>query len=390
MNCSWRWMGIAALWLGLSNTAMAGNIALKYLGQMGIPTGTTVLSTTLGGLSGIDYDPSSNTYYAISDDRSQNGPARFYNLSLNYDRTGFHGVNFNSVQTMKRFSSEGGGTFPTLQVDPEAIRFDPATNTLLWTSEGERQGSTLLNPFVREMDLSGNALREFTVPSKFFPTTSGATGIRRNLAFESLTLSSDGQTVYTANENSLFQDGAISSLSVSGKARILSFNKPTGAPGAEYVYAIDRIPQAPVGGTAADNGLVELLATGPGTFLAMERAFAQGVGNNIRIYEISLAGATDVSGIAALTGAETPVSKTLLLDLGTLGIPQDNIEGLTFGHRLDNGNRSLVLVSDNNFSTTQFNQFVAFEIVPEPSTIMLSILGMLSLPWLRRSRDIRK
>ena len=47
--------------------------------------------------------------------------------------------------------------------------------------------------------------------------------------------------------------------------------------------------------------------------------------------------------------------KRLLLDLDDLGIPLDNVEGMTFGPR-----RSLVLVSDNNFAAAQFTQFLVF------------------------------
>jgi hypothetical protein len=42
-----------------------------------------------------------------------------------------------------------------------------------------------------------------------------------------------------------------------------------------------------------------------------------------------------------------------------LGIPIDNIEGMTFGPTLDDGRRTLVIVSDDNFSqfSEQFTQF---------------------------------
>jgi glycerophosphoryl diester phosphodiesterase len=72
----------------------------------------------------------------------------------------------------------------------------------------------------------------------------------------------------------------------------------------------------------------------------------------------------------------------LVLDLTTLDIPIDNIEGITFGSTLRNGKRSLILVSDNNFLVTQFTQFLAFEVqsVPEPSaTVGLLLLGVAGL-----------
>ena len=88
----------------------------------------------------------------------------------------------------------------------------------------------------------------------------------------------------------------------------------------------------------------------------MERSFsvgAPGTGNTIKLYEVALPGADDVNGfdsLATLLGRIQPVEKTLLLDLDVLGIPLDNVEGMTFGPSLPDGRRSLVLVSDNNFS----------------------------------------
>ena len=86
--------------------------------------------------------------------------------------------------------------------------------------------------------------------------------------------------------------------------------------------------------------------------IGMERSFSVGVpgtGNSIKLYKISLPGSHGRF-----------VSKTLLLDLESLGIPLDNVEGMTFGPRLPDGRQSIVLVSDNNFAPSQFTQFLLF------------------------------
>ena len=140
-----------------------------------------------------------------------------------------------------------------------------------------------------------------------------------------------------------------------------------------------------------------MLDIGHGQHLAVERSFVTGLvtpfsttGNSIQIYLIDTAGATDVSGFASLAGQSyTPVTKTLLFDLDSLKIPLDNIEGITFGPTLENGRRSLILVSDNNFSPTQFTQFLAFEVagVPEAATWAMLIAGFgLTGATLRRRR----
>jgi len=100
--------------------------------------------------------------------------------------------------------------------------------------------------------------------------------------------------------------------------------------------------------------------------LSMERSFsvgAPGTGNTIKLYSVAFPGADDVTGVDSLAGRlgdVRPVQKTLLLDLRTLGIPLDNVEGMTIGPDLPDGRRSLVLVSDNNFAASQFTQFLLF------------------------------
>ena len=56
--------------------------ALTLLGEVRIPSGGTVLGTPFGGLSGLTYNPGDGTYTAISDDRSQRAPARFYHVAI--------------------------------------------------------------------------------------------------------------------------------------------------------------------------------------------------------------------------------------------------------------------------------------------------------------------
>ena len=101
----------------------------------------------------------------------------------------------------------------------------------------------------------------------------------------------------------------------------------------------------------------------------MERSFSVGgvlgggTGNVVVINEISTDGATDTLGVDALYAdgapiALTPVSQRQVFAFDDLGIPIDNVEGMTFGPRLPDGRRSLVIVSDNNFNAGQFTQFI--------------------------------
>jgi len=116
----------------------------------------------------------------------------------------------------------------------------------------------------------------------------------------------------------------------------------------------------------AVSGLVELLPLNNEFLLSMERSFsvgAPGTGNEIKLYSVALPGATNVLGVPSLAGLDVrPAEKSLLFDLGSLGIPLDNVEGMTLGPKLPDGRQSLVLVSDNNFAASQFTQFLLFAI----------------------------
>lgn len=402
--------------VALAAAASAHAQTLSYLGQQIVPTGQRFGDTTIGGLSGIDRDATTGHYLAISDDRSAVNPARFYDVSLNLAQfrrsanPGQAGVAFHAVTTILQ---PDGSAFATNTLDPESLRINPTTGALVWSNEGQRGGAgvpALQNPTVREMTSAGAYMRDYAVPARFNPTGTGATdpGIRNNLAFESLAFSTDGKLLYTATENALVQDGTASTLATGSPSRIVAFDAATGAAGAEYVYNVAPIALPPAAANGfATNGLVELLATGDRQFIAVERSFAvgaatPGVGPNglptgytLRLYAVDARGATDVSGFDLTSGQPyTAATKTLLLDLGTLTnddgslLALDNIEGITWGAD-HNGQRTLVLVSDNNFGASQFTQFVALSVspaIPEPGTWALMFGGVALLGLRLRSR----
>jgi hypothetical protein len=400
---------VASLSLG---PALAEAATLSYLGQQIVATGTVYQGTQVGGLSGLDYDAVGGRYVAISDDRSALNPARYYDLTLNlasFQRSntpGSAGVQFTGVTTLQ---TPGGGPFPSNGVDPESIRLrsGAAGTTVLWTNEGLRSGAIFQAPTLREATTAGVHLRDFAVPAYYLPVGSAAgtlptdSGIRNNLAFESLTLSTDGMRAYIATENALVQDGPRTTLSAGSPSRVAEFSLATGARTAEFIYVAEPISRAPTPSTgAADSGLVEMLAVGERQFIALERSFAEGVGFTSRLYLADATSATDVAGLPSVAGLSLQtMTKTLLLDLSTLrnddgsALLQDNLEGLSFGPVVD-GKRTLILVSDNNFSSGEFTQFVAVSIdgdlipaIPEPQTHALLLGGLVAMgAVLRRHR----
>jgi hypothetical protein len=315
---------------------------LEFLGQAIIPTGTTFQGTTVGGLSSITFDAQRGVYYTVSDDQVN---ARFYTVGLDLSdgRLDAGDVRFEAVTTLL---APDGQPYAPLSLDPEGLVLTKDRELIL-TSEGFT--NRLIAPFVRRYALDGSFLGDLPVPQEFLPTVDQSSGIRQNLAFESAGVPPNGRFLFTGTENALFQDGPAATVAGGSPARIMRYQLQTGRLDRQWVYETEPVAQPPAPGEFSVNGLVELLPLNNEFAIAMERSFsvgAPGTGNTIKLYKAALQGDT--------------AEKTLLLDLDTLGIPLDNVEGMTFGPRLPDGRRSVVLVSDNNFAATQFTQFLLF------------------------------
>ena len=316
--------------------ALAHRPDLEFGGEAIVPTGTTFQNTTVGGLSSIAYDEKRRVYYTISDDQLQ--PIRFYTVSLDVrdGRLSAGDVRFEDVTTIP---------FAPSSVDPEGLALTKDRDLII-TSEGITNSG--IDPFVHRYSLKGRFLSELPVPKDFLVTPDGSSGVRQNLGFESAAV--HGRDLFVGAENALFQDGPPATPTNGSPARILRYDLKRERVERQWIYLTDPVAVPPVPATAFSvNGLVELLPLDADRLIAMERSFsvgAPGTGNTIKLYDVSLRG--------------TRAHKRLLLNLDELGIPLDNVEGMTFGPRLRRGKQSLVLVSDNNFAPAQFTQFLLF------------------------------
>ncbi len=378
---------LVAVAASLPAVSMAQVTSLMYLGSRNLPTGLQFGGTTTGGISGLAYDEATGGYVGISDDRSQVNAARFYNLDINYT-AGALNVGFTGVTTLRRAD---GTAYPALSLDPEGIAL-ASGNRVVVTSEGDTNNG--IAPFINTYDRSsGQLVSSFNIAPRYIPNgvppATITRGVRNNLAFESMTRTPDASAYFSATENALFQDGPTASVAAGTNCRVLRFDS-SGQQNGEFAYRADPIAAAPVPSTQfATAGLVEMLAIDNTHLIAMERSFSIGVGFSVKLYEVSLDGATDISNtdsIANLTGITT-VSKRLLLDLGTLGLTLDNLEALALGPTLPSGGRMLVIASDNNFDTNQVQQFLAFDlgIVPSPSAAALLAISGLAAARRRRA-----
>ena len=205
-------------------------------------------------------------------------------------------------------------------------------NTLLACDE--------VGPAIREHRLAdGSVAGTISVPAVFHRA-------RINRSLESLSLAEDGQTLWTANEESLRVDGPRSNGEGGSVVRLQRFRATEAGfePDGQWAYRTDPWPGGPMGGWES-SGVVDLLATPGGDMLVLERSFSDR-GFRARIYQVAFEKASDTSKHASLEGEPfTPVAKTLLWEANRLGF---NFEGITLGPPLASGARSLLLVADDS------------------------------------------
>ncbi|QEI41825.1 hypothetical protein BMF77_02425 [Dolichospermum sp. UHCC 0315A] len=358
-----------------NNFASASSIikSIEFIGQATLPTGLIFQKTEIGGLSGITYDVRNNLYYAISDDRGQKATPRFYTFTIDLSKGKLTNNDVIPVGVTNLLNTSNQ-PFPPNTTDTEGIAITNQ-DTIFVSSEGDVD--KLINPFIKEFALaSGKTISTLPIPDKFLPDSQKQKGIRNNLAFESLTITPNQKFLFTATENALIQDGPAAKSGVGTSSRILEYNLLTKQPEREFLYQTEPVTPLfnPTGKFA--SGLPDLLAlNNQGNFLSIERSFT-GLGFTVFLFEISLENATDIHNFDSIAKIDPdkikPVEKKLLLDLRTLDVSLDNIEGLTLGAKLPDGQPSLILISDNNFNGLQQTQILAFKLkIESPLTRLL-------------------
>lgn len=346
---------------------------LSYIREFQLSNNTTYNGIPVGGFSGIDHNPKTDEWILISDDSSDLAPARYYTVKLDFSTHTSNPIKFVNVITLKQpdgtrypsskeFEVNKVGSVP----DFESIRFDPLNDNIWYTSEGDRKLGIM--PFIRQARLDGSYLSEFKVPTQFQIETNPDTGFRHNLTLEGSTFSPDGKFYFTSMEGPLIQDGTVSSSSKGSFTRIIKYDRD-GNNIAMYAYPLSKIPVKPNLGKKAEIGVSEILAINNHELLVLERSGVEtdeaSYKNYIRIYKIDMSKASNVNRLHSLqSGDFKPVSKELILDLNTLNsIPKlDNLEGMAWGPKFKNGNDTLVLVSDNNYNSSEITQFLLFEV----------------------------
>jgi hypothetical protein len=133
---------------------------------------------------------------------------------------------------------------------------------------------------------------------------------------------------------------------------------------APLIIAEHRYPVEAIAAPINQIGVNDLVAIDRGGhFLTLERSNGT-AGFSAKIWQIFTGDANDTSAIRSFRVSPNvrSIRKKLILDLATLGIKLDNLEGMAIGPRLADGSSSLILVSDDNFRESQFTQFLLFRL----------------------------
>ena len=374
--CAGLALAVAATLPAAAATSTNTNaVSFQKLAQFGVPGSLSFDGSTFGGLSGINYDSATGTWRAISDDSSDHGPARFDYLSLGSTA---NGLNTALAQDTASPATVAAGVVPLQRADgtyyppsatagqdtvhPEGIAYDPTTGNVFWADEGANNTLLAIDPTVREAGTDGSYVATLPVSGALHST--GTSGIRDGEGLSGVAFSSNGQVAVSTVAGPLLQDGPNPTATTGGYARIVLQNRLLGfRPLAQYAYPLDALPLTDANGNGT-NEIADILPVDTTHYLVLEHGTAAGKGNSVRLYEIDTTNATNVTTLTSLAGATfTPVSKTLLVDFATLHLGNvANFSGLTWGPTLPNGEKTLVLVSDNNFDSHTSTQFLALAV----------------------------
>ena len=310
----------------------------------------------VGGLSGIDYKDGK---FVLISDHSSN-PVIFVS-DISIENQTIKSVDFIEANTI---NCDYIKTF-----DTESIRFLPNKNQYLISAEGNIYKGQ--NPLIFQTNEIGSCTKFYDLPNFFNANTTD--GPRQNGVFEGLTLDYKKTGFWVINELPLKRDGKPPKLyNTNSPLRLTHYQFDDINPDIQLSYDLDRlikIPFLPFG----VNGATEILQIDEEHLLILERSYSAGhksKGNRVKIFLVNVAKGINLLNASSFKhNKDYNLQKHLLFDSKLIKKSLefqfiDNIEGMTFGPDLENGNKSLILVSDNNFNAFghQINQFLLLKL----------------------------
>ena len=187
--------------------------------------------------------------------------------------------------------------------------------------------------------------------------------VELNMGFEAVASMPGNEGYWVATERALEIDGGPATADAGSPVRLQRLSAGLSGTG-QFVYLTDRISRPVRAGEPlarfSGSRIVGMAALASGALVTLENILqgdASGSAETrIRIYQVSISGATDVSAPEFASGLKgrdyQPASKRLLVELVFAGT-DSNYEGITLGPRLDNGEYALLLVRDNGTGPDQ-------------------------------------
>lgn len=333
------------------------DLSLNFLGKYELSNPILSTDQPVSQLSSLTYQvPGYGTstdnkiqFYGLSDAVTAESPAKFYTFNFNLDPSESIPLKDITVEGLTILKDKQEQPLLENQVYPESIAFSPRHSVFISTENLENVNTP---PLIAEYDLKTGQLKNTVPLSPFylpqFNESEQTQGVEPQFGFKALTISPDGFSpdgrdpfrLFTITEKPLIQDR---DPELATKLRLLHYVIADRASFlvSETLYLLDETSQ----------GLVDIAAAKGGILLSLEQSKDAG-----KIYQLFTGDATDTSRMVSLKGNLTkvqPVRKKILLDLQNLGIPLQQLKGMTLGSRLPDGSQSLVLIGEDNHNTTQ-------------------------------------
>jgi len=342
----------------VASLVQAKTLELELYAQSSLAPKTELAGEVVGGLSGMFWQDRKLT--AVSDDRGKLGKPRFYqfDIKLTPEKVDFTIVKAQHFQGVPKDWIQ----------DNEGIALLSGGDMVVST-EGDNNRKPRVNPRLFVTSSLGKYKYEIAVPEKFLPETTGLQkkGVENNRAFEGLTASPQGQSLYILNEYPIIADQSDDDQNF--WLRLVEFKKGKSGfkASAEYPYMLTRSPSSSVG-VEVFRGISEILFVGDGRFVTLERGVRltkTGIAYTGGLYFVETDGVKDVSNVQSLADGKNPaVKKTKLVDFEELLKNQktENYEALAWGPSLPDGRKSLLVLSDNNFSSKEKTTLLVFSV----------------------------